>query len=348
MCLHATYKVDGLHAPGMSRTKPRNHEGEGIFLTESIKAGLKTKLLSQKALQSVIVDSTVQPKNIRFPTDARLYDRLRERLVAEAQKLEINLRQTYSRVGKKELRKNGGYAKAHQMKRLKKSTNKLKTYLRRVTEDIKRKVKTSSKKLECFLKLADRLLLQQRKSKDKIYSIHEPDVACIAKGKSGKAYEFGSKVSVVSTVRGNWIVAAVDFMGNPYDGHTLNASIQACEQITQVHPQTVVCDLGYRKHDYTGSATIHIANRFAKKRPSRTILKLWRRRNAIKPIIGHLKSEHRIERNYLSGKKGDEANIILAAVAFNMRKFLRAFAHFCLFLFRLSKKHFLIIPIHQI
>lgn len=320
-----------LDASSMTRWRKRITErGAESLLEATIDAGLRMKEISPKALTSVIADTTVQPKAIRFPTDARLYDRMRETLVREAQKLGIELRQTYARVGKKWLRKQGGYAKAKQAKRSKAATKKLKTFLGRVLRDIQRKiperfpVDIPPSLLESLSK-AERLLQQTRKSSNKLYSIHEPDVACVAKGKAHKPYEFGSKVSIVTTLRGNWILGVHSFSGNPYDGHTLQTALQQAERLTQTPITTAVCDLGYRKHGIPKeTCDVQIADRF--RRPgNRTLRCHWKRRNAIEPIIGHLKSEHRLDRNRLKGVYGDTINALLSAAAFNFKKLLRAF-----------------------
>ena len=297
------------------------------LLSTSIETGLKAGFIKKRELERVIVDTTVQEKHIRFPTDSRLQDRMREKLVSQALKDGISLRQTYTRVGKRELLRISGYRKANQFKRAKKSEKRIKTILGRVIRDIERKTSSQSPEMEALLVLAKRLYQQQRQDKDKLYSIHEPEVECIAKGKAHKKYEFGNKVSITSTLKSNWIVGSLSFHGNPYDGHTLSEVLKQTERLTDVAVKLVSVDLGYRKHNYKGEAKVYLSNRFRKKVKA-SVKKIWKRRSAVEPIIGHLKSDNRLSRNMLKGIKGDDINPILAACGYNMRKLLKAFSFF--------------------
>ena len=170
--------------------------------------------------------------------------------------------------------------------------------------------------------LAHRLLAQERDSKNKLYSIHAPEVECIAKGKAHKRYEFGCKASVATTSRGNWIVGAQALHGNPYDGHTLQGALEQIERLSARSPSDVMVDQGYRGHNYTGSATVHVVQTISKK-ASRTMRRMLKRRAAVEPTIGHLKSDNRLSRNHLTGKAGDQINTLLAAAGYNLRKLLR-------------------------
>jgi IS5 family transposase len=175
------------------------------------------------------------------------------------------------------------------------------------------------------LALAQRLLKQQRHDKRKLYSIHAPEVECIAKGKVHKRYEFGCKVAMVSTSRDNWIVGIDAVHGNPYDGHTLEASLQQTKRISGWQPGSVYCNRGYRGHPGTIDGTvIHITGR-RKKGLSRSAWRWVKRRAAIEPLFSHLKAENRLDRNHLKGKEGDRINAILSGCGYNMRKLLRAF-----------------------
>ena len=180
----------------------------------------------------------MQEKNIRFPTDARLYDRLRERLVKEAKRSGIALRQSYERVAKKALHKQSSHARANQFKKARKQTKKLKICLGRVTRDIRRKMKMLSPVLEKLLSISDKVLSQERSSKNKIYSIHETEVECISKGKPHKKYEFGCKVGFVTSATSNWILGAKAFHGNPYDGHTLKESLEQAHRLQELNLMT--------------------------------------------------------------------------------------------------------------
>lgn len=272
------------------------------------------------------VDTTVQEKAIAFPTDARLYHKARCVLVGEAQRAGLELRQSYKRVGKRALQKQGRYAHAQQLKRARKETRKLRTYLGRVIRDIQRKAAASgtelSGRLPVYLERAARIHRQQRADKQKLYRMQAPEVECISKGKEHKKYEFGCKVSVVTTSKRGWVVGMAALHGNPYDGHTLKAAHAQVATLTGVTPEEVFVDKGYRgsQHHPAGVA-VYISGR----RLKGTLKRLLRRRSAIEPVIGHLKQDHRMKRNYLQGKDGDCINALLVGCGFNLRKLLRVF-----------------------
>ena len=309
--------------------------GAEKMLMETIATGLKLKAVKPSQLARINVDTTVQEKHVRFPTDARLYNRARERLVAEARGRGIELRQSYRRLGKQMLMKNNRYAHARQMKRARRCTKKLRTFLGRVIRDIERKHPNPDIGLQTLLETARRIHSQKRNDKSKIYSVHEPQVECIAKGKVHKRYEFGVKVSVAATSRGGWFVGASAVHGNPYDGHTLAATMQQVARVGR-QPEMVFVDRGYRGHDYKGSAQVHVD----KVRRGRTAKRLWRwmkRRAAIEPGIGHLKQEHRMDRCRLWAAEGDGFNATLSAVGMNFRKLLTHAAAFCCLLLCLAQ-----------
>jgi transposase, IS5 family len=297
------------------------------LLEATIHAALSMKALRPQELEQVNVDTTVQEKAIAFPTDARLYHKMRVALVRGATALGITLRQTYRFQGKKLLARQGRYAHARQLKRAAKMTRQLKTILGRVVRDIERKAgaklsSSSHQSLVERLAMAKRLLAQTRTSKHKLYSVHAPEVECICKGKVHKRYEFGCKMRVATTSRRNWIVAAGALHGNPYDGHTLAGTIEQVERLTGRTPEHVMVDQGYRGHDYTGAAIVHVV-RSIPRRAKRAMQRLLRRRAAIEPTIGHMKSGNRLNRNYLTGQIGDKINAVLAAAGYNLRKLLR-------------------------
>lgn len=298
-------------------------KGAETLLSQTILTGIEQGYLKRAHCERVSVDTTVQTKDVRFPTDARLYDRMREVLVRAAGSDNIDLRQSYTRVGKRILRRQQSYGHAKQMRRAAGETKKLKTLLGRVVRDIERKTFYPSEDLKEQLALAKQLLIQKRDSKDKIYSIHEPHVQCIAKGKAHQRYEFGCKVGFVVSTKGNWIVGAQAFDKNPYDGHTLQQSLNQAEQLTGVKVKRAVCDQGYRGHGVTATDVSIVPRR--KSHATRAIRRWWRRRNAIEPIIGHEKSDHRLNRNQLAGELGDRLNVIFSACGFNFKKLARAF-----------------------
>jgi IS5 family transposase len=315
----------------MTRWRKRlGDAGAEQMLRATIDAGMKMRVIRPAELKRVNVDTTVETKAIRFPTDARLYQRMRERLVKEARAEGLSIKQSYEHVGRRLLMQSSRYAHARQMKRARACTRKLKTQLGRVMREIERQVETPSNKLAKLLQTAHRIHEQQRHDKNKIYSVHEPEVECIAKGKAGKRYEFGNKVSVAVSSRGGWFVGAKSFTGNPYDGHTLAAQMKQVESLIPNQVGEVYVDMGYRGHDYDGAVPVHVDKR-RRGRTSQTRWRWMKRRAAVEPSIGHLKSEHRLERNRLKGTAGNEINAILAAAAMNFHKLLRAFWRIFLF-----------------
>jgi len=158
------------------------------------------------------------------------------------------------------------------MKRARACTRKLKTQLGRVIREVERQTEQPSVKLDKLLQTAHRIYEQQRQDKDKIYSVHEPEVQCIAKGKAGKQYEFGNKVSVAVSSRGGWFVVAKSFTGNPYDGHTLAEQMKQVDNLIGDKVGELHVDMGYRGHGYKGQATVHIDKRSR----GRTPRALWR------------------------------------------------------------------------
>jgi IS5 family transposase len=312
----------------MSRWRKRDGaERQEKLLETTIHTALAMKAVRPHELEKINIDTTVQEKAIAFPTDARLYHKMRVALVRRAQSLGIRLRQNYRFKGKKLLARQGRYAHARQMKRAAKMTRQLKTILGRVVRDIERKAgkiqgQIGDEPLRELVALAKRLLDQTRTSKNKIYSVHAPEVECLAKGKAHKRYEFGCKTSVATTSRSNWIVGAHALHGNPYDGHTLRGAIAQVERLTARTPQDVMVDQGYRGHGYEGSAIVHVV-RSIPKRATRALRRMLKRRAAIEPTIGHLKSGNRMDRNYLTGQEGDRINALLSAAGYNLRKLLR-------------------------
>ena len=314
-----------IDASSMTRWRQRLGEaGAEQMLRSTIETGIKMGVIGPAQLKRINVDTTVQTKAIRFPTDARLYHRCRERLVKVARRQGIKIKQSYQHTGKRLLLDSSRYAHARQMKRARAATRKLRTQLGRVMREIERKVTEPSEKLAKLLKTAHQIHAQQRNDKNKVYSVHEPEVECIAKGKAGKKYEFGNKVSVAVTSRGGWLVGAKSYTGNPYDGHTLSSQLEQVNNMIGDKVSEAYVDMGYRGHDYDGPVTVRVD----KRQRGRTPRPLWRwmkRRAAVEPSIGHLKTEHRLERNRLKGVAGDAFNAILSAAAMNFQKLLGAF-----------------------
>ena len=307
----------------MTRFRKRiGKQGAEVLLKETIETGLRLKAIKSYQLKRVNVDTTVQEKAVRHPTDSRLYNRARERLVKAAKQRAIPLRQNYNFKAKQYLIKSQRYAHARQMKRAKNCTNKLRTILGRIIRDIERKAPVIDPELQNLLTISKRIYEQKRNDKGKIYSVHEPQVECIAKGKAHKRYEFGCKVSVAVTSKGGWFVGAQAFHSNPYDGHTLKEALEQIKRIAR-SPEHVFVDRGYRGHGYEGETQVHV-DRQRRGRIPKSTWKWMKRRAAVEPAIGHLKQEHRMDRCRLKGIQGDQINAILSASGMNFGKLLKA------------------------
>lgn len=309
----------------MTRFRTRLGEnGCEKLLALTIAAGLETKAVKPGSFREVTVDTTVQEKAIAFPTDGRLYHKGRLWLVRLAKVSGIELRQSYVRKGKQALFMHQRYAAARQMRRARRELKRSKVYLGRVYRDILRKLPAQSAAVqERFaepLARVARLLAQQRQDKNKLYSLHAPEVECIAKGKAHKKYEFGIKVSLAVTQRDNFIVGVLALPGNPYDGHTLPAALHQVERLTGTQPERCFVDRGYRGHGIE-DISVHIAGQ--RRGLTRALRRALKRRNAIEPIIGHTKHDGLMGRNYLKGTSGDAMNAILAAAGHNLRIILR-------------------------
>ena len=315
-----------IHPSSMTRWRKRLGEaGAEAMLKATIDTGLKMKVITPAQIERVNVDTTVQTKAVRFPTDARLYDRARERLVKTARKQGLSIKQSYERVGRRLLMAQSRYAHARQMKRARACTRKLRTNLGRVIREIERQQSKPQGLRGKLLETAKRIHAQERGYGQKVYSVHEPEVACIAKGKAGKKYEFGNKVSLAATSKGGWLLGALSLLGNPYDGHTLDAQLSQVRRLVTTHAvKEGHVDMGYRGNNHQGPETIIVDKRRRGTIPKR-VWKWMKRRAAIEPTIGHLKAEHRLERNHLKGTQGNAINALLSAAAMNFQKLLGFF-----------------------
>jgi IS5 family transposase len=319
-----------------SLTRWRQRMGEEklqALLQESLSVAARTEAIKPADLNRVIVDTTVQPKNVMFPTDARLLNRAREILVRLAKQYGIKLRQSYVRVGKFELIRHQRYAHAKQFKRANQALRKLRTYLGRIIRDMARKIDGNVDligkiALGRMLSLAQRVLDQkQRQRGPKVYSLHAPEVECIGKGKAHRPYEFGVKVSVATTLKhskgGQFVTHVKALPGNPYDGHTLKTVIPDMESLVGNTIERILADKGYRGHNAPADYKFRVFTSGQKRRMTPKIKRELRRRSAVEPVIGHLKSEHRMGRNYLWHSNGDAINAVLAAVGYNFRRLIR-------------------------
>jgi IS5 family transposase len=296
-------------------------DGLEKLLSQVIKSAMQCEALPAQDVKQVIVDTTVQEKAIAFPTDARLYDKARRAIVRVARQHQVKLRQTYVRVGKQALLKQSRYAAARQGGRAQKQTRRLRTYLGRVIRDVERKLQPLPEAVAQLLKHAKQIYQQQRQDKGKCYSIHAPETECIAKGKAHKSYEFGCKVVLATTNASNWIVGIAAQHGNLYDGSTLIPAIQQVERLTGIRPKHATVDQGFRgKEHHPNDVEVLVCKRQKLAGKAR---RLFKRRSAIEPVIGHSKTDHCLGRNYLKGHLGDCLNALLAGCGFNLRKLCR-------------------------
>lgn len=271
---------------------------------------------------NINVDTTVQEKNITFPTDAKLHRKIIKACKTIALEEQLPVRQTYTRTLKKL-----GIAQRfrnHPKNRAKaiKADKRVKTIAGRLVRELERNLPPNSKyqsKLDSF----KQVLAQKRGSKNKIYSLHETEVCCISKGKEHKKYEFGNKASFAKTDTGV-IVGALGFR-NEYDGHTLEPTLEQVKRLTEKTPKKAKVDRGYRGKKQIGETEILIPS------PPKKNLSYYQRKNlseahkkraAIEPIIGHIKADHRLNRNFYKGIAGDNINIMLAAAAFNFKRMI--------------------------
>ena len=306
-------------------------EGCEFILRLTVQTGLATKTIAAASLAVVNVDTTVQDKAVAFPTDARLLNKARIAVVKLATQCGITLRQPYTFKGQEAFHQSARYAHARQFNRAAKQTKQLRTMLGRVLRDTQRKaarMELTAKartRLDKLQAIANRIHSQPRVRTEndppKIYSVHAPEVECIAKGKVHKKYEFGVKVGLVTTNKESFVLAAKSLPGNPYDGHTLQACLDQAQRTSGVAAKEVFVDKGYKGHSCnTDTCKVFVSG--AKRGITPSIHKRLKRRNAIEPVIGHMKSDGRLARNFLKGSHGDAINALLCAAAHNLRKIL--------------------------
>lgn len=301
----------------------RNRIGEAgieLILKESIRINGKDSNDS-----NVSVDTTVQEKNITFPTDAKLHRKIIDKCKKIAEKEELSIRQTYTQTLKKLSIDQRFRNHPKNKSKARKADKKVKTIAGRLVRELERNLPPNSIH-QNEITLYKQILNQKRSDKNKIYSIHEPDVQCISKGKEHKKYEFGNKVSIVYTQSTGVIVGAMGFR-NPYDGHTLQQVLDQSENLLgQASIKTATTDRGYRGVAKINDIVIQTPKKFNSKNQTKyqqnKLKKHFHRRAAIEPIIGHLKTDHRLNRNFYKGIVGDNINIMLAAAAFNIKRMM--------------------------
>ncbi|WP_041801588.1 IS5-like element ISRpa8 family transposase [Rhodopseudomonas palustris] len=316
----------------LSRWRKRLGEEQlAALLQESLSVAHRAGALQTKDLQRVVVDTTVQEKAIAHPTDARLTHRAIQNLVDLAKREGVALRQSYLRLAKRAAIMVGRYTHAHQFKRAHRALKFLRTRLGRIIRDIRRKIEGNAaleNRFAPLLDLAVRVMQQDHRQRgQKVYALHAPEVECIGKGKARKPYEFGCKVSVITPVTapkgGQFVLHAKALHGNPFDGHTLDPVIADLQTQTGVVVERIHVDKGYRGHNYPNRFKVWISGQV--RRVTKIIRREMKRRAAVEPVIGHLKADHRMGRNYLKGRDGDRINPVLAAAGFNFHLLLRWF-----------------------
>lgn len=290
----------------------------------------------------VSVDTTVQEKNITFPTDAKLHKKIIKKCLAVGREQGLQIRQTYTRTMKKlsldQRFRNHPKNKA----KAKKADKKMKVIAGRLVRELERLLNPENQ-YQGLLDLFKKVLAQTRSDSNKIYSIHEPDTQCISKGKEHKKYEFGNKVSIVYTQNTGVIVGAKGFR-NEFDGHTLVPALEQTQRLVGKVPKKATVDRGYRGNKLIGDTLIQIPQAPTKntsKYKQKILKQAHRKRAAIEPVIGHLKSDHRLGRNFYKGIVGDNINVMLAAAAFNFKRMMNKWkqtfnAILCLFLYHLQ------------
>ena len=303
----------------------RNRIGEAgmeVILSESIR--VNTENDDEDHFNTAFIDSTVQEKNITYPTDAKLHKKIIKRVLKIVREKKLPLRQSYQRTLKAISRDQRFRNRPGNHKKAVKADRRLRTIAGRLVRELDRNL-PDKKGYEKMFELFYKVLLQKRNGRDKTYSLHEPEVQCISKGKEHKKYEFGNKASFIRSLSGI-ILAAVSFR-NEYDGHTIEATLQQTERMTGRRIENLAGDRGYRGTKQVGTTRILIPqapkdkDSYYQKRKKH---KLFCKRAGIEPTIGHLKSDYRLSRNFYKGVKGDAINIMLAAAAYNFKRAMNA------------------------
>jgi len=322
---HFTHRLP-CHPTSLVKWRNRvGFKGCETMLAETIDVAKRAKLATEESLAEVFVDTTVQPKAISYPRDSRLLNTARRAVVRQAEKLGIKLKQSYVRLGQRALVSHARAMHKGEKKLAKRQLKKLRTYLGRVLRDFERKLIERTAAVESLVGIANKILGQKQGSKHKIYSVHAPEVVCIAKGKARIKYEFGSKVSIATAIKGSWVVGVNSFPSAPFDGHTIPDVLTQIKSVTGAYPKAAYCDRGYQgSAGHIFSTHVYVQGKSSSGASDAVKRKLVRRAG-IEPVIGHLKADHRLGRNFLLGSAGDQINAVMAGCAFNLRKLYRAF-----------------------
>ena len=305
-------------------------EGVETLLMVTIEAARRGGIVRASSVDRVIVDTTVMPKAIAYPTDSRLLEKSRQHLVRAAEAHGMALRQNYNRVAPRLAAQIGRYAHAKQFKRMKKALRTLRIRVGRIQREVTRQLVSlpaqAQAKVSDLLARTGRILAQTRKDKDKLYALHAPEVECIAKGKARTPYEFGVKVSVATTLKEGLVVGMRSMPGNPYDGHTLEETLEQVSILADHKPTTAIVDKGYRGVELVG---VHILRSGQKRGITRSLRAMIHRRSAIEPAIGHMKMDGRLARNPLKGALGDALHAVMCGAGHNLRLILAKLRLLC-------------------
>ncbi len=287
----------------------------------------------------VVVDTTVQEKNITHPTDTKLTHKIIRRCWKLADRNGVKLRRRYRKAVRTGVMAQRWRRDPKKRKAAHRALRKMKTIAGRLIRELERKLPAQVKEAQQEnFSLYRRILRQQLSDRNKIYSLHEPQVYCLSKGKEHKKYEFGSKASVVMTKTHGVIVGAVAHEENLYDGDALRPALQQTKTITGQQPAKAIVDRGYRGRKEVDGTKVLLPGKPTPGQSKSTSAKMrarFRRRAAIEPVISHLKHQYRLARCFLKGFTGDQVNLLLAATAWNLKKWLRAAVLFWLQCFRL-------------
>lgn len=297
-------------------------KGIELILSESIRVNNEND--DNHHHDTAFIDSTVQEKNVTFPTDAKLHRKIIGKVLKIVKELNLPLRQSYTFILKGIYRDQRFRNHPRNKKKALRADKKLHTITSRLVRELKRNLGTNTK-YNALINIFESILSQRRNSHKKIYSIHEPEVQCISKGKEHKKYEFGNKVSIIRSSTGI-ILGAMSFR-NEYDGHTIEKSLDQVKRITGRKIKYLAGDRGYRGRKEINGTKILIPSvpkakdSYYQKRKKH---KLFCKRAGIEPTIGHLKSDYRLGRNFYKGVIGDAINVMLAAAAYNFKRAMKA------------------------
>ena len=320
-----------VHPTSLTRWRQRiGANGVEKILQASIKTAVQTKAVSSQELMQAISDTTVMPKAVAHPVDAKLIQRSIERIVRIARATGIHLKRSYKRVSRRMLKEYLRLAHGKKFRKAMKPLGKLRKCLGKLLQNLDPHLATCPRELLKEAVIGAKILMQSKEDKNKIYSCHEPFVSCIAKGKSHRPYEFGSKVSLVTSEKSGLALSMITHPGNPYDGSLLVQAKSRAERNTGVKINRVLVDRGYRGHEVTDAQVLVSYTRGLPK----DLKKALKRRQAIEPWIGHMKQEGKLGRCHLKGPVGDQIHALLVGVGHNFRMILRKLRLFCIFLLR--------------